>query len=135
MPIPTLPSEYTIRKALGDFSIEINQEQLGQIQEYIKLLLVWNEKINLTAIRDPLDILYRHFCESMFLSRVIDLTNCRLADIGTGGGFPGLPIKILVPDTEMFLVESNIKKATFVAEVARTLGLKGTRVTVGRYEE
>jgi 16S rRNA (guanine527-N7)-methyltransferase len=135
MPTPTLPSEYTIRKALSDFSIAINEEQLGQIQEYIKLLLVWNEKINLTAIRDPLDILYRHFCESMFVSRVMDLSNCRLADIGTGGGFPGLPLKILVPSAELFLVESNIKKATFVAEVVRTLGLAGARVNVGRYEE
>lgn len=135
--MPTLvpPSDYIIRKALGDFSIKINQEQLGQIQEYIKLLLAWNEKINLTAIRDPLDMLYRHFCESMYAARVAQLDNCRLADIGTGGGFPGLPLKILAPDTEMFLIESNVKKATFVAEVIRTLGLTGARVVVGRYEE
>ena len=132
--MPTLvpPSDYIIRKALGDFSIEINQKQLGQIQEYIKLLLAWNEKINLTAIRDPLDMLYRHFCESMYAARVGQLDNCRLADIGTGGGFPGLPLKILAPDTEMFLIESNVKKATFVAGVIRTLGFTGARVVVGR---
>jgi 16S rRNA (guanine(527)-N(7))-methyltransferase RsmG len=135
MPTPVPPSDYSIRKALGDFSIEISDEQLGQIREYIRLLLTWNEKINLTAIRDPLDILYRHFCESMFASRVAALNNCRLADIGTGGGFPGLPLKILLPDLELFLVESNVKKATFLAEVVRSLGLHGARVIVGRYEE
>lgn len=130
-----IPSEYTIHKALGEFSIEVSARQSGQIQEYIRLLLAWNEKINLTAIRDPLDILYRHFCESMFATRVSGLSNRRLADIGTGGGFPGLPLKILVPDSTMFLVESNVKKATFVAEVIRTLGLRSARVVVGRYEE
>lgn len=113
----------------------MSAHQSSQIQEYIRLLLAWNEKINLTAIRDPLDILYRHFCESMFAARVSDLSNCRLADIGTGGGFPGLACKILVPASTMFLVECNVKKATFVAEAIRTLGLTDARVVVGRYEE
>src|ERR1700676_4841647 len=67
------PSEYTIRKALSEFQLDVNADQIAQIQEYIRLLLVWNEKISLTAIRDPLKILYRHFCESMFATRVVDL--------------------------------------------------------------
>jgi 16S rRNA (guanine527-N7)-methyltransferase len=129
------PSEYTIRKALSEFQIDVNADQIAQIQEYIRLLLVWNEKINLTAIRDPLEILYRHFCESMFATRVVDLGKCRLADIGTGGGFPGLAVKILLPEAQIVLVESNIKKATFLAEVVRALGLTGANVMVSRYEE
>jgi len=129
------PSESTIRKALSEFQIDVNTDQIAQIQEYIRLLLVWNEKVNLTAIRDPLEILYRHFCESMFAAKVVELANCRLADIGTGGGFPGLALKILLPEGQVVLVESNIKKATFLAEVVRALGITGATVLVSRYEE
>jgi 16S rRNA (guanine527-N7)-methyltransferase len=129
------PSESTIRKALSEFQIDVNSGQVGQIQEYIRLLLVWNEKVNLTAIRDPLEILYRHFCESMFATKVAELGQCRLADIGTGGGFPGLALKILLPGAQVALVESNIKKATFLAEVVRALRIAGANVMVSRYEE
>jgi 16S rRNA (guanine527-N7)-methyltransferase len=129
------PSESTIRKALSEFYIDVNLGQIGQIQEYIRLLFVWNEKVNLTGIRDPLEILYRHFCESMFATKVVDLGQCRLADIGTGAGFPGLALKILLPEAPVVLVESNIKKATFLAEVVRALGIRGASVLVSRYEE
>jgi len=129
------PSESTIRKALSEFQIDVNTNQIAQIQEYIRLLLVWNEKVNLTAIRDPLEILYRHFCESMFATKVVDLGQCRLVDIGTGAGFPGLALKILLPEAQIILVESNIKKATFLAEVVRALGITGANVMVSRYEE
>lgn len=135
MPSSYPPSESTIRKALSDFQIEVTEAQVGQIQEYIKLLLAWNEKVNLTAIREPLDILHRHFCESMFAAKLVDLDGCRIADIGTGGGFPGLPLKILLPNAQIALVESSIKKAAFLAEVIRTLGLSNVNVVVSRYEE
>jgi 16S rRNA (guanine527-N7)-methyltransferase len=129
------PSESTIRKALSEFRIDANTDQIAQIQEYIRLLLVWNEKVNLTAIRDPLEILYRHFCESMFVTKVVELGQCRLADIGTGAGFPGLALKILLPQAQVVVVESNIKKATFLAEVVRALGIRGAKVLASRYEE
>jgi 16S rRNA (guanine527-N7)-methyltransferase len=96
---------------------------------------MWNEKVNLTAIRDPLEILYRHFCESMYAADAVPLEKGRLADVGSGGGFPGLPLKIIRPDLQVFLVESNIKKVTFLAEVIRELGLKGAQVVARRYEE
>ena len=130
-----VPSEATIRKALHEFQISVDAHQVVQIQEYIKLLLKWNDKVNLTAIRDPLDILYRHFCDSMFAATVVKMDKCRIADIGSGGGFPGLPLKILWPESTVVLVESNVKKATFLAEVVRTLELKNTQVLVSRYEE
>jgi len=91
--------------------------------------------MNLTAIRAPLEILYRHFCESMFGSTLLPVENCRLADVGSGGGFPGLPLKILRPDLDLVLIESNVKKATFLVEVIRELGLTGARVLVSRFEE
>src|SRR6202051_474936 len=125
----------TIQRALREFDLEATSEQLAGIQRYIALLLRWNEKINLTAIREPLEILYRHFCESMYASVVVPLERGRLADVGSGGGFPGLPLKIIRPDLRVFLVESSIKKVTFLAEVTRELGLRDVQVLARRYEE
>ena len=125
----------TIRRALGGFRITVGDLQVLQIQQYMSILLAWNDKVNLTAIRDPVEILHRHFCESMYAAVSVPVENGRLADVGSGGGFPGLPLKILRPELELFLVESNVKKATFLAEVVRDLGLAGARVLVSRYEE
>jgi len=133
--VPAAPSAAVIRRALGEFKLPTYDDQVLQIQQYIKILLTWNEKVNLTAIRDPLEILYRHFCESMYAAEAIPLKNGRLADAGSGGGFPGLPLKIIRPELQVFLVESNIKKVTFLAEVIRELGLKGAQVLARRYGE
>ena len=133
--VPAPPSETAIVRALGEFQLTITNEQVLQIQQYIRILLIWNEKINLTAIRDPLEILYRHLCESMQAAVAVPVENGRLADVGSGGGFPGLPLKIIRPDLQVFLVESNIKKVTFLAEVIRELGLTGAQVLARRYEE
>jgi 16S rRNA (guanine527-N7)-methyltransferase len=124
-----------IRRALEEFKLPAYDHQALQIQQYIKILLAWNDKVNLTAIRDPLEILHRHFCECMFAGRSVPIEHGRLADAGTGAGFPGLPLKILRPGLQVFLIESNIKKATFLAEVIRELGLREAQVLVGRYEE
>src|SRR5271168_3939333 len=134
-PSPVVLSAETIRRALGEFQLSASDQQIVYIQQYMKILLKWNDKVNLTAIRDPLEILYRHFCESMYAAVAAPLESGRLADVGSGGGFPGLPLKILRPELELFLVESNVKKATFLAEVVRDLGLNGARVLVSRYEE
>src|SRR6266853_6982640 len=129
------PSVAVIRRALTEFSLPAYDDQVLQIQQYVKILLTWNEKINLTAIRDPLEILHRHFCECMYAAEAIPLENGRLADVGSGGGFPGLPLKIMRPGLQVFLVESNIKKVTFLAEVIRELGLRDAQVLARRYEE
>jgi len=128
-------STETIRRALGEFNLTASDQQVLWIQQYIAIVLKWNEKISLTAIREPIEILYRHFCESMYAAAAVPLERGRLADVGSGGGFPGLPLKIIRPDLQVFLVESNVKKATFLAETIRELGLEGARVIVSRYEE
>jgi len=128
-------SEETIRRALGEFQISLDDKQVLLIQKYIRILLHWNEKLNLTAIRDPLEILHRHFCESMYGAIAVPVKFGRLADIGSGAGFPGIPLKLLQPEMELFLVESNIKKGTFLAEVVRELELANARVLISRYEE
>src|SRR6266853_3453750 len=131
---PSLSTD-VIDRALREFRVQPTPEQLSMIQRYITMLLAWNEKVNLTAIRDPLEILYRHFCESMFAAVAVPLQAGRLADVGSGGGFPGLALKIIRPKLQVFLIESNVKKATFLAEVVRELELADTRVLVSRYEE
>jgi 16S rRNA (guanine527-N7)-methyltransferase len=135
--IPGAPiSAGAIQRAASEFGLTLGDSQIQQIQQYTRILLAWNEKVNLTAIRDPLEILYRHFCESMYGVRFLPpVENCRLADVGSGGGFPGIPLKILRPDLQVFLVESNYKKATFLAEVLRDLQLTDIKVLVSRFEE
>jgi 16S rRNA (guanine527-N7)-methyltransferase len=128
-------SAETIRRTLGRFQIRVDDAQVSLIQRYMKILAHWNEKLNLTAIRDPLEILHRHFCESMFAAQVAAVDFGRLADIGTGAGFPGIPLKIVRPEIELFLVESNIKKGTFLAEVLRDLEFANAKVLISRYEE
>ena len=133
--IPVPPSADTIRRASAEFKVQVTDEQIRQIQRYIALLLKWNDAMNLTAIQDPLEILYRHFCESMFGATLIPVGGSRLADVGSGGGFPGLPLKIARPDLDVCLIDSNVKKATFLAEAVREMALAGARVLVSRYEE
>jgi 16S rRNA (guanine527-N7)-methyltransferase len=128
-------SASAISKALGEFQLQPTPEQVGTVQRYMSALMAWNEKVNLTAIRDPLEILYRHFCESMYAAAALPLQAGRLADVGSGGGFPGLALKIIRPELQVILIESNFKKATFLAEVVRELGFGDVRVLVSRYEE
>jgi 16S rRNA (guanine527-N7)-methyltransferase len=124
-----------IKKALQEFHLDVTPEQVALIQRYMAMLLAWNQKVNLTAIHDPLEVLYRHFCESMYAAEAVPLQAGRLADVGSGAGFPGLALKMVRPELQVFLVESNVKKATFLAEVVRELKLADTRVLVSRYEE
>ena len=133
--IPNIPSRETIIRAASEFQLRLNDTQVAQIQQYMAILLAWNEKVNLTAIRDPLEILYRHFCESMFATAVVTILKGRVADVGSGGGFPGLPLKIVKPELDVILIESNVKKATFLAEVARDLRLTEVRILVSRFED
>jgi 16S rRNA (guanine527-N7)-methyltransferase len=95
----------------------------GQLSLYLDLLLKWNARTNLTAIRDPEEIVRRHFGESLFAARYLDPAATTLLDLGSGAGFPGLPIALLRPEITVTLAESQNKKATFLREVVRTLGL------------
>src|SRR5216684_217717 len=132
---PAPLSADTICRAMREFQLPVSSEQVALIQRYMGMLTAWNDKINLTAIRDPLEMLYRHFCESMYATVAVPLQKGRLADVGSGGGFPGLALKIISPGLQVFLIESNVKKATFLAEVVRDLELTDARVLVSRYEE
>lgn len=118
-------------KSLG---LNLSAEQRKQIFSYLSLLLLWNEKIDLTAIKDPTLVLRHHFLDSLALAPFLDPTG-RLMDMGSGAGFPGLPIKIVWPQKEVVLVESRRKRANFLREVIRSLNLKGVQVIERRAEK
>lgn len=108
------------------------------LSAYLDLLLKWNGRTNLTAIRDPETIVQRHFGESLFtgLQLASRLTpSASLLDFGSGAGFPGLPIQLLMPGLHVTLGESQNKKATFLREAIRTLSLPHTEVWSARIEE
>src|ERR1700761_7277744 len=99
--------------------IDLAPELVGQFGIYLEVLMRWNARVNLTAIRDPEQIVTRHFGESLFTARQLSeqtAPSATLADIGSGAGFPGLPIKLWAPPTELTLIESQNKKAAFLRE-------------------
>ncbi len=119
---------------LAEAAIELDRPALAALQTHFDLLLRWNQKINLTGIRDPEQILRRHFLESLLLTKVLKLGTGVLYDIGSGAGFPGLPLKAAHPELKLILVESSQKKAAFLKEVIRAAGLQGTQVEATRLE-
>jgi len=125
-------------------SATLSSEQLQSISIYIELLLRWNAHINLTAVRDPEHIVSRHFGESLFLAAYLFPFGSRPApsalapphalDLGSGAGFPGVPLKIYLPELRLTLVESNRKKSVFLAETIRALGWSGATVFSGHLD-
>ncbi len=126
----------------------LRPSQLESILTYIDLLIRWNARVNLTAIRDPDQIVTRHFGESLFAARHLfpakdhchpekpaldgEYPHSDLIDLGSGAGFPGIPIKLWSPDLRVTLIESNQKKATFLREIIRALTLMDIDVFPGR---
>ena len=128
---------------------ELSEQQIYRITIYIDLLQRWNARINLTAVRDPEEIVTRHFGESFFAARhlldhapqapnnispIARIGGFHIHDIGSGAGFPGIPLKIWAPDVRLTLIESQNKKATFLKEVVRSLELADAEVVSIRAE-
>jgi len=141
-PMPSAPiSQDRIAELLAPFldPDSLSLAQLRQVSIYLELLLRWNARIGLTAVRDPEEIITRHFGESFFAARQLFSpgTSVETAiDIGSGAGFPGFPLKILAPSLDLTLVESNNKKVAFLREVMRALDLPtGVRVLASRAED
>jgi 16S rRNA (guanine527-N7)-methyltransferase len=112
----------------------LTAEQARQFESYLALLLRWNARVNLTAIRSEDGILSRHFVESIACAQALPQEIATLLDLGSGAGFPGLPIAICRPEIAATLAESQGKKAAFLQEAVRTLGLS-TQVHAGRAED
>jgi 16S rRNA (guanine527-N7)-methyltransferase len=128
-------TEEQIASSLSPFRVRLSTDQTAKIREYIRLLLKWNQSISLTSIVDPVEILARHFGESMFICSLMPVENCRLADVGSGAGFPGLALKITCPSLRAILIESNRKKCAFLSEIVRALELTDVEVLPMRFDE
>jgi 16S rRNA (guanine527-N7)-methyltransferase len=123
-----VPSRDAIETWLAPYGVELTAAQIQQVQSYIGMLVFWNERVNITSIDEPEDIVARHFGESFFFSRFVPPGNSRLADVGTGAGFPGLALKLIREDIQVVLIEQDKRKSTFLHEVIRLLGIESAKV-------
>lgn len=114
--------------------ITFEKSHIEQFYKYMNLLIEWNEKINLTAIIEPEEIILKHFIDSLTICKYIE-NNATLADVGTGAGFPGIPLKIYRPDIKITLVDSLNKRINFLNEVINNLELKNIVTIHSRVED
>jgi 16S rRNA (guanine527-N7)-methyltransferase len=126
--------EPRLRQLLEPFGLDLTPTQATQTLAYLHLLLRWNEKINLTAIRNAAECVTRHFGESLYISRHLQLHGS-LLDIGSGAGFPGLALKIVLPELSVTLLEPVTKKRAFLKEAARVCAFDHVAVRGDRLEE
>lgn len=126
--------ESAVQGLLAPFNLDLSSAQLGQMLTYLDLLQRWNRKINLTAIEGAEASVTRHFGESLYLSRWVELKG-KLIDIGSGAGFPGLALKITFPELATTLLEPAAKKRAFLKEVARACGMDAVEVRGDRLED
>ena len=114
-----------ILSAIKGFKIELSEEQLSQLENYYKLLVSWNEKMNLTAITKPKDVAIKHFADSLSVLNYVDIPKgASIIDVGTGAGFPGMVLKIARPDIKLTLLDSLNKRLVFLEDVLDNLGIE-----------
>lgn len=124
-----------LRAAIASFGLEeLTERQLVQLETHYSLLIAWNRKINLTRITEPHEAARLHYAESLFGGRFVGEAHTIL-DIGSGAGFPAIPLAVLRPDLEVTALESNLKKSVFLKEAKDALGLSNLEVACARFEE
>ena len=123
-----------MRNNLKELSIELSELQLTQFYEYMNILIEWNKVMNLTGITEPEEIITKHFIDSLTVLRNIKEKD-KIIDVGTGAGLPGIPIKIVFPETEIVLLDSLNKRINFLNEVICKLNLKKIKTIHGRAED
>ncbi len=119
MPVPAWFREI-LEKELASL-VTLSDTQLAQLYQHYSLLERWNKKINLTTVEPGTQMVIRHYCESLFFAAHLQANVGSIADIGSGAGFPGVPLAILKPECRVTLVESHQRKAVFLKETTRTL--------------
>lgn len=122
-----------LKKGFSDLKMAVSEKQIEQLVQYAKMLTEWNEKVNLTAITEPIEIAEKHFLDcAMCLKTGV---SGKVIDVGTGAGFPGLVLKILKPDMELCLLDSLQKRIAFLEAVSESLGLTGISFVHARAED
>lgn len=125
-----------LKEACINEGLEFDEIKYNQFMKYKDMVKDWNEKINLTAITEDSEIIRKHFIDSIKALKFTPLKNAkRIIDVGTGAGFPGIPLKIVNPDMEVILLDSLNKRVNFLNEVIKTLELKGITAVHGRAED
>ncbi len=125
--------EQALTSGARQLGVELSTEQSASLLRYLELLHKWNRAYNLTAVRDPQDMLSRHLLDSLSVANL--LTGQRVLDVGTGPGLPGIPLAILYPERHFELLDSNGKKTRFLIEARQALGLKNLEVHCCRVEK
>ena len=123
-----------IYEGAKNLDIEIDKRKTEKFAIHAIELMKWNQKTNLTAITDPFEIAVKHFLDSIVPVKIIP-SNASLLDIGTGGGFPGIPLKIILPSLSVTMIDASRKKVSFLKHIIRTLGLKNIDALHIRAEE
>lgn len=116
--------------------ITLTDDQIDKLRIYYELLIEWNEKMNLTALTEPEDVALKHFCDSILLLSYADIKEgSSLIDVGTGAGFPSIPVKIVRPDIKLCLLDSLNKRLVFLQEVVDKLHLENVKIVHSRAED
>ncbi|MHB8138652.1 MAG: 16S rRNA (guanine(527)-N(7))-methyltransferase RsmG [Smithellaceae bacterium] len=123
-----------LQQGAGLLGIELSDEQLALFALYQSELLTWNSKTNLISEKTADDIVTRHFLDSLTAAKFITHQNARMVDIGCGAGFPGIPLKIAIPSIQLYLLETNRKKVSFLKQIVRLLKLENTFIIHDRTE-
>lgn len=127
-----------MKQLFNQYNITISDKQVNMFNDYYKLLIEWNSKINLTTITEYDDVIKKHFIDSSLLVSKISIdkfTNKRIIDVGTGAGFPGIPLAILMPNTSFTLIDSLNKRINFLENVIDILKLNNVKLVLGRAED
>ena len=123
-------------EALDDMNIAYNEDMLRQFQRYMELILEWNDKVNLTSITQPEEFVKKHYVDSIAICAFTQMKEARsIIDVGTGAGFPGIPLAILYPEKKFLLMDSLNKRVKIIDELSREIGLQNVTFRHDRAEE
>ena len=125
-----------MKEYFNQAGIELSSDQEKLFKQYLDLFIEWNKKVNISGIKDPKEIIIKHFVDSVMIVNYLDIAKFhRVLDVGTGGGLPGIPLAILYPETKFVLLDATRKKLEIIEDIISKLGLKNVKILWGRAEK